>query len=69
MRLNYDKLGGRSGKYAQRTDRMRAKLQKRHHLFAQSVSKQQEEEYEPSLAGVMAMIMHSLKEKIDSGMD
>ena len=48
---------------------MQAKLQKRHHLFAQSVSEHQKEEYEPSLAGVMAMIMHSLKEKIDSDMD
>ena len=39
----HDKLGGRSGNYAQRTARMRAKLQKRHHLFAQSTSKLQEE--------------------------
>ena len=48
---------------------MRVKLQKRHHLFAQGASEHQKEEYDPSLAGVMAMIMHSLKEKIDSDMD
>ena len=67
--LNYDKLGGRSGNYAQVTDRMRAKLQARHHLYAQGVSEHQKEEYDPRLAGIMAFIMHSLKEKIGSDTD
>ena len=36
--LTYDKLGGRSGNYAQTTNRLQAKLQARHHLFAQGLS-------------------------------
>ena len=67
--LNYDKLGGRSGNYAQTTNRLRAKLQSRHHLYAQRVSEDNKEEYDPRLAGIMAFIMHSLKEKIGSDSD
>ena len=48
---------------------MRAKLQARHHLYEQGVSEHQKEEYDSRLAGIVAFIMHSLKEKIGSDTD